>query len=87
MSKINLTDHFHLFHARFCVCCILVTNFLFDIDWQIAFASEGKEESKIKVENANVVEMIKKWYLGGTRGVSPSTISCLANKLSAELSK
>ncbi|KAE9465111.1 hypothetical protein RHGRI_008158 [Rhododendron griersonianum] len=54
---------------------------------EIAFASEGKEESKIKVENANVVEMIKKWYLGGTRGVSPSTISCLANKLSAELSK
>lgn len=71
------------------VCCrsFLVTNLLFDIDWQIAFASEGKEESKLKVENANVVEMIKKWYLGGTRGISPSTISCLAKNLSAELSK
>ncbi|XP_044508568.1 chalcone isomerase-like protein 2 [Mangifera indica] len=53
---------------------------------EIAFESEGKE-SKITVENANVVEMIKKWYLGGTRGVSATTISCLANNLSAELSK
>lgn len=53
---------------------------------QIAFESEGKE-SKITVENANVVEMIKKWYLGGTRGVSATTISCLAKNLSAELSK
>ncbi|KAG8501867.1 hypothetical protein CXB51_004585 [Gossypium anomalum] len=34
---------------------------------EIAFTTEGKEEAKIKVENANVVEMIKKWYLGGTR--------------------
>jgi len=54
---------------------------------QIAFSTEGKEDSKIKVENANVVETIKKWYLGGTRGVSPSTITSLANTLSAELSK
>nr|AGV53050.1 chalcone isomerase [Actinidia chinensis] len=54
---------------------------------EIAFSTEGKGESKICVENANVVEMIKKWYLGGTRGVSPSTISCLATTLSAELSK
>ncbi|KAL7253550.1 hypothetical protein ACSBR1_007977 [Camellia fascicularis] len=54
---------------------------------EIAFATEGKEESKIQVENKNVVEMIKKWYLGGTRAVSPSTVSCLANSLSAELSK
>ncbi|OWM69874.1 hypothetical protein CDL15_Pgr025723 [Punica granatum] len=54
---------------------------------EIAFTTEGKEESKITVECANVVEMIKKWYLGGTRGVSPSTISCLANNLSTELSK
>lgn len=54
---------------------------------QVVFATEGKEDSKITVENANVVEMIKRWYLGGTRGVSPSTISCLANNLSAELSK
>ncbi|BFG22983.1 hypothetical protein CerSpe_092570 [Prunus speciosa] len=54
---------------------------------EISFHTEGKEESKIKVENANVVENIKKWYLGGTRGVSPSTISSLANTLSAELTK
>ncbi|KAK5834760.1 hypothetical protein PVK06_010436 [Gossypium arboreum] len=54
---------------------------------EIAFTTEGKEEAKIKVENANVVEMIKKWYLGGTRGVSATTISSLANTLSAELCK
>ncbi|KAB2033372.1 hypothetical protein ES319_D04G013200v1 [Gossypium barbadense] len=54
---------------------------------EIAFTTEGKEEAKIKVENANVVEMIKNWYLGGTRGVSATTISSLANTLSAELCK
>ncbi|KAK9283402.1 hypothetical protein L1049_011644 [Liquidambar formosana] len=54
---------------------------------EIVFATEGKEDSKMTVENSNVVEMMKKWYLGGSRGVSPSTISCLANTLSAELSK
>lgn len=54
---------------------------------QIVFTAEGKESSTIKVENANVVETIKKWYLGGTRGVSPSTISSLANTLSSELTK
>ncbi|GAV62500.1 Chalcone domain-containing protein [Cephalotus follicularis] len=54
---------------------------------EIAFSTEGKEDSKIKVENANVVEMLKKWYLGGSRGVSPTTISSIANTLSAELSK
>ncbi|GFP86618.1 probable chalcone--flavonone isomerase 3 [Phtheirospermum japonicum] len=54
---------------------------------EIAFASEGKEESKTEVKNGNVVEMMKKWYLGGTNGVSPTTISSLAHALSAELSK
>ncbi|PIN04203.1 Chalcone isomerase [Handroanthus impetiginosus] len=54
---------------------------------EIVFASEGKEDSKIEVKNANVEEMIQKWYLGGTRGLSPTTISSLANALSAELSK
>ncbi|KAJ7959539.1 Chalcone-flavonone isomerase family protein [Quillaja saponaria] len=54
---------------------------------EIVFSTEGKGDAKIKVENANVVEMIKKWYLGGTRGVSQTTISSLANTLSAELSK
>nr|AHA61355.1 chalcone isomerase [Emblica officinalis] len=54
---------------------------------EIVFSTEGKEDSKITVENANVVEMIKKWYLGGTRGLSATTISSLANNLSAHLSK
>ncbi|OAY46403.1 chalcone isomerase-like protein 2 [Manihot esculenta] len=54
---------------------------------EIAFSTGGKEEAKMKVENKNVVEMIKKWYLGGTRGVSATTISFLANNLSAHLSK
>ncbi|GAV89280.1 LOW QUALITY PROTEIN: Chalcone domain-containing protein, partial [Cephalotus follicularis] len=47
----------------------------------------NEKESKIKVQNANVVEMIKKWYLGRSRGVSPTTISSLANIFSTELSK
>jgi hypothetical protein len=54
---------------------------------EIGFTTEGKEESKVKVENGNVVEMIKKWYLGGTRGVSTTTIASLAQNLAAELSK
>ncbi|XP_043723638.1 chalcone isomerase-like protein 2 isoform X2 [Telopea speciosissima] len=54
---------------------------------EISFATEGKDEVKIKVENANVVEMIQKWYLGGTRGVSPTTIASLADNISALLSK
>ncbi|KAG5224453.1 chalcone--flavonone isomerase [Salix suchowensis] len=54
---------------------------------EIGFSTEGKEESKFKVENANVVDTIKTWYLGGTRGVSATTISCLANTISAELAK
>ncbi|KAF9595739.1 hypothetical protein IFM89_003481 [Coptis chinensis] len=53
---------------------------------EISFSTEGKDESKIRVENANVVEMIQKWYLGGTRGVSQTTISSLANNLGALLS-
>ncbi|KAF2319287.1 hypothetical protein GH714_014427 [Hevea brasiliensis] len=38
---------------------------------EIVFSTEGKEEAKMKVENKNVVEMIKRWYLGGTRGCLP----------------
>nr|WSP03318.1 chalcone isomerase 2 [Euphorbia maculata] len=49
---------------------------------EIGFATEGKEEAKMKVENGNVGEMIQKWYLGGSRAVSPSTISSLAAHLS-----
>ncbi|XP_021638422.2 chalcone isomerase-like protein 2 isoform X2 [Hevea brasiliensis] len=54
---------------------------------EIVFSTEGKEEAKMKVENKNVVEMIKRWYLGGTRGVSATTISSLASNLSTHLSK
>lgn len=51
------------------------------------FKTEGKEETKLKVENANVVEMMKKWYMGGSSGVSPTTITSLADGLSLVLSK
>lgn len=54
---------------------------------QIVVSLEGKEDTKFIVENANVVETIKKWYLAGSRAVSPSTISSLATILSQELSK
>ncbi|KAE9608767.1 putative chalcone isomerase [Lupinus albus] len=54
---------------------------------EIVVSLEGKEDTKFVVENANVVETIKKWYLGGSNAVSPSTISSLASTLSAELSK
>ncbi|OVA17280.1 Chalcone isomerase [Macleaya cordata] len=47
--------------------------------------NDGQKELKIKVENANVAEMIQKWYLGGTRGVSPSTIQSLATNLAGAL--
>ncbi|VVB13308.1 unnamed protein product [Arabis nemorensis] len=52
---------------------------------EIGFETEGKEEEKLKVENANVVVMMQKWYLSGSRGVSPSTIVSLADSLSAVL--
>ncbi|CAH2074029.1 unnamed protein product [Thlaspi arvense] len=52
---------------------------------EIGFETEGKEEEKLKVENANVVGMMQKWYLSASRGVSPSTILSLADSLSAVL--
>ncbi|KAL9662527.1 hypothetical protein QQ045_027360 [Rhodiola kirilowii] len=54
---------------------------------EVVLTVEGKDESKFTVENANVAAEIKKWYLGGSRGVSPTTISSLANSLAAELAK
>jgi chalcone isomerase len=45
--------------------------------------TEGKPEAKHTVENANVVEMIQKWFLGGSRAVSPTTVKSLAEKLAA----
>nr|ATZ81763.1 chalcone isomerase [Iris domestica] len=52
---------------------------------EISFTTEGKGEAKIKVENANVVEMILRWYLGGSGAVSPSTVKSLAEKLAENL--
>ncbi|KAL2248981.1 UNVERIFIED_CONTAM: putative chalcone--flavonone isomerase 3 [Sesamum indicum] len=49
---------------------------------QIGFAGDGKEEAKMEVKNGNVVEMIQKWYLGGSTALSPTTISSLATSLS-----
>ncbi|XP_027338628.1 probable chalcone--flavonone isomerase 3 [Abrus precatorius] len=54
---------------------------------EIVVSLEGKEDSKFVVENANVVDTIKKWYLGGSSAVSTKTISSLASTLSEELSK
>nr|QDX15855.1 chalcone isomerase [Arisaema heterophyllum] len=48
---------------------------------EITFATEGKEEAKIQVGNANVAEMIQKWYLGGTSAISPTTVESLAENL------
>ncbi|KAH7654065.1 Chalcone isomerase protein [Dioscorea alata] len=53
---------------------------------EISFVTQGKEEVKMKVENGNVVEMIQKWYLGGTRAVSPTTVKSLAHKFGELLS-
>ncbi|KAH0457295.1 hypothetical protein IEQ34_012610 [Dendrobium chrysotoxum] len=53
----------------------------------ITFDTEGKAESKIQVENTSVVEMIQKWYLGGSIAVSRSTIKNLAAKFEEILSQ
>lgn len=52
---------------------------------EIVFSTEGKEDAKHKVDNVNVAETIKKWFLGGTSALSDRTISCLADTLSAKL--
>ncbi|XP_042392070.1 chalcone isomerase-like protein 2 [Zingiber officinale] len=56
---------------------------------EIGLATEGKEAeaeaeaeaATVKVENGNVVEMMQKWYLGGSSSVSPSTVAKLAEQL------
>ncbi|XP_062204487.1 chalcone isomerase-like protein 2 [Phragmites australis] len=53
---------------------------------EISFATEGKDEAKITVENDNVAGMIQKWYLGGTSAVSPTTVRSLAEHFAALLS-
>lgn len=54
---------------------------------QIVVSLEGKEDSKFVLENGNVVEAVKKWYLGGSTAVSSTTIQSLAATFSQELSK
>jgi hypothetical protein len=53
---------------------------------EISFATEGKEETKVAVENAGVAEMIQRWYLGGESAVSQSTVKSLAEHFAAVLS-
>ena len=53
---------------------------------EISFATEGKDEAKMKVENENVARMIQKWYLGGDSAVSPTTVRSLADRFAALLS-
>ncbi|TVU27301.1 hypothetical protein EJB05_29902, partial [Eragrostis curvula] len=52
----------------------------------ISFATEGKDEAKLTVENENVAGMIQKWYLGGTSAVSPTTVRSLADHFAPLLS-
>ncbi|OAY69447.1 putative chalcone--flavonone isomerase 3, partial [Ananas comosus] len=54
---------------------------------EITFATEEKGEVKMVVENANVAQMIQKWYLGGSRAVSPTTVKSLADNIGALLSQ
>ncbi|CAN6330312.1 unnamed protein product [Urochloa humidicola] len=53
---------------------------------EISFATEGKDEAKISVDNHNVTAMIQKWYLGGDSAVSPTTVRSLADRFTALLS-
>ncbi|KAK1629257.1 hypothetical protein QYE76_003572 [Lolium multiflorum] len=53
---------------------------------EISFATEGKEETKVAVENAGVAEMMQRWYLGGESAVSQSTVKSLAEHFAAVLS-
>jgi len=53
---------------------------------EISFVTDGKEETKVAVENANVAEMIQRWYLGGESAVSQTTVRSLADHFVAILS-
>ena len=52
---------------------------------EISFATEGKEEAKVAVENAGVAEMIQRWYLGGASAVSQTAVRSLADHFAAFL--
>ncbi|CAM0152464.1 unnamed protein product [Urochloa decumbens] len=53
---------------------------------EISFATEGKDDAKMRVDNHNVAAMIQKWYLGGDSAVSPTTVRSLADRFTALLS-
>ncbi|WVZ88258.1 hypothetical protein U9M48_034798 [Paspalum notatum var. saurae] len=53
---------------------------------EITFATEGKGDARVAVENENVAAMIQKWYLGGASAVSPTTVWSLAERFAALLS-
>ncbi|XP_022684904.1 vacuolar-sorting receptor 1 [Setaria italica] len=53
---------------------------------EISFATEGKDEAKMRVDNDNVAAMIQKWYLGGDSAASPTTVRSLADRFAALLS-
>ena len=53
---------------------------------EISFATEGKVDAKVAVENAAVAEMIQRGYLGGESAVSQSTVKSLADHFAAILS-
>lgn len=52
---------------------------------EITFATEGKGDARIQVENEHVAGMIQKWYLGGESAVSPTTVRSLADRFAALL--
>ncbi|KAJ3680947.1 hypothetical protein LUZ60_015436 [Juncus effusus] len=60
-----------------------VITFSFPLDGkaEISFVTEGKGEAKHTIENANVAKTIQKWYLGGSRAVSSTTVKSLAENL------
>ncbi|KAJ1264683.1 hypothetical protein BS78_08G019100 [Paspalum vaginatum] len=53
---------------------------------EITFATEGKGDASVAVENDNVAAMVQKWYLGGASAVSPTTVRSLAERFAALLS-
>ncbi|XP_062181846.1 chalcone isomerase-like protein 2 isoform X2 [Phragmites australis] len=53
---------------------------------EISFATEGKGEVSVTVENENVAAMIQKWFLGGASAVSPTTVRSLVDHFAALLS-
>jgi hypothetical protein len=53
---------------------------------EVSFATGGKDEAKMSVDNGNVAAMIQKWYLGGESAASPTTVRSLADRFATLLS-